>query len=172
MRGITRTARVAFAVASVLATACFGDQLVKNDGSTLTGKVVAEQKDTVTFETYSGGMTLRQKIARAQIKSIARDVREGPGYCVLPVVGRIGKDVLARDLEAGLRAARQSNSKYIVLVINSPGGSLGEMSDIVHVIRDNPDLKFIAYVKRAISAAAIVAMACPQIYIAPSGGRN
>jgi membrane-bound serine protease (ClpP class) len=152
---------------AAVAAVARADQLVKADGTTLTGKVVAEQKDTVTFESYAGGMTLRQKIARANIKSLRRDVREGPGYCPLPLVGVIGEGVLARDLEAGVRAARASKPQYVVLVIDSPGGSIAEMASLVQVVRDNPDLKFVAYVKHAISAAAIVAMSCPQIYVAP-----
>ena len=146
----------------------WGDELVKTDGTTLSGKVVVEQKDSVTFETHASGMTLRQKIARSQIRSIQREVREGPGYCPLPIVGVIGQDVLARDIEAGVREARRSNPQYVVLVIDSPGGAIDEMAKIIDVVAANPDLKFLAYVqKRALSAAAIIAMSCPQIYVAP-----
>src|SRR5438094_9656957 len=82
------------------------DELVKADGSTLNGKIIAEQKDSVTFESHVSGITLKQKIARSQIREIHREVREGPGYCPLPIVGVIGQDVLARDVEAGIREAR------------------------------------------------------------------
>src|SRR5688572_13142075 len=103
-----------------LAAPAFADQIVKTDGKRLDGRVVAETKDFVTFETTAGGMTMRQKIARAQIKSIDRPVRDGPGYCPLPIVGVIGEDVMARDVEAGIREARRTNPKYVVLVIDSP----------------------------------------------------
>jgi membrane-bound serine protease (ClpP class) len=111
---------------------------------------------------------MRQRIARSQIKSIERQPREGPAYCPLPIVGVIGEDVLARDLDMAIEQALRSNPKYIVLVIDSPGGVIGEMSRIVTVIAEHPDVKFIAYIKdRAISAAAIIALACPEIYMAP-----
>jgi hypothetical protein len=42
------------------------------------------------------------------------------------------------------------------------------MVKITQLVRDNADLKFIAYVKkRALSAGAIIAMSCPRIYVAP-----
>src|SRR3954451_10161468 len=162
-------AGVSFSILSLLlAGAVRGDELVKADGSVLKGKLVAEQKDSVTFESHSGGITLRQKIARSHVKSITREAKEGPGYCPLPIVGVIGQDVLSRDLEAGIREARRSNPKYVVLVIDSPGGFIDEMVKITQLVRDNADLKFIAYVKkRALSAGAIIAMSCPQIYVAP-----
>src|SRR5439155_16126367 len=110
------------------------DELVKADGSTLSGKVIAEQKDSVTFESHVSGITLKQKIARSQIKEIRREIKEGPGYCPLPIVGVIGQDVLARDVEAGIREARKSNPQYVVLVIDSPGGAIDEMTRIDQLI--------------------------------------
>src|SRR5215211_614309 len=127
-RGVIGWSCVVFLFA-VAATAR-ADVLVKADGSTLKGKVVAEQKDSVTFESYSGGITLRQKFNRSQVKEIRREVKEGPGYCPLPIVGVIGEDVLARDVDAGIAEARRTGPKYVVLVIDSPGGSIGEMVKI------------------------------------------
>jgi membrane-bound serine protease (ClpP class) len=146
---------------------CAADQIVRKDGTTLTGTVVAESKDAVTFESTAGGITLRQKIARSQIASLSRAVKEGPGYCPIPIRGAIGDDVSGAAFADAVRAARAAKAKYVVLVIDSPGGQLVEMLKIVDAIRANPDLTFVAYVKQAYSAAAVIAMACPQIVMAP-----
>ena len=160
---------IAFGIGLALASVVRADQLIKTDGSTLQGKVVAEQKDSVTFETHAGGISLRQKIARSQVKEIRREIKDGPGYCPLPIIGVIGQDVLARDVEAGIREARRSKPQFVVLVIDSPGGAIDEMVKITQLVRDNSnDLKFVAFVRRqAISAAAIIALSCPKIYVAP-----
>jgi membrane-bound serine protease (ClpP class) len=55
----------------------------------------------------------------------------------------------------------------VILQIDSPGGDVEEKSKIVRVMADNRDLKFVAHVRQAISAAAIVAMGCPHIVMAP-----
>ena len=50
---------------AIVALACSsvcGDELVKTDGSRLSGRVIAEDANVVTFEMQSGGMTMRQKI--------------------------------------------------------------------------------------------------------------
>jgi membrane-bound serine protease (ClpP class) len=143
------------------------DTLRKKDGVTLEGRVVAENADSITFESSSGGITLRQKIARAQIKSLEREVRQGPGYCAIPLTGEIGAEVTADDLQASLAEARRGGAQYVILVIDSPGGSVAEKSKILSVLADNRDLKFVAYVRRAISAAAVIAIACQEITMAP-----
>jgi membrane-bound serine protease (ClpP class) len=79
----------------------------------------------------------------------------------------IGDDVSSTGFAQAVRAARSARAKYVVLVIDSPGGQVVEMVGIVDTIRANPDLTFVAYVKQAYSAAAVIAMACPQIVMAP-----
>jgi ATP-dependent protease ClpP protease subunit len=165
-RPLIATLAAAFACLLAATDNCaFADTLRKKDDSTFEG-VVAENGDSVTFESSSGGITLRQKIARAQIRSLEREVRQGPGYCAIPITGEIGVEVTADDLKAALAEARRSGAQYVILVIDSPGGSVAEKSRILTVLADNRDLKFVAYVKRAISAAAVIAIACPQITMA------
>ncbi|HYO09996.1 MAG TPA: ATP-dependent Clp protease proteolytic subunit [Tepidisphaeraceae bacterium] len=150
-----------------LAGSVFGDEILKKDGTRLTGTVVAETAEAVTIETVSGGITLRQKVARAQVAAVRRAAREGPGYCAIPIDGAIGDDVTADALDAAIRAARTAKARYVVLVIDSPGGQVSEMARIVEVLRANRDLVFVAYVKHAYSAAAMIALACPRIVMAP-----
>jgi len=145
------------------------DTLERTNGQRLDGRVLAETADTVTFEVNSAGISFTQRIPRAQIRSIAREVREGPGYCAIPLIGDIGVEVTASALRQSLAEARRYRPQYIILVINSPGGLITERDKIVGVLRDNQDLKIIAYVQKAMSAAAVIALACPQMYFAPDG---
>jgi ATP-dependent protease ClpP protease subunit len=143
------------------------DTLEKKDGSVMEGRVIAETSDVVTFEVSNGGITFRQRVPRAQVRAVRREVREGPGFCTIPLVGEIGAEVKADDFRDALAAARRGGAEYVVLVIDSPGGSIDERNKILAVMVQTKDLKLIAYVKRALSAAAVLAVACPQICMAP-----
>ena len=145
------------------------DTVVKTNGQRLDGRVIAESADVVTFEVSSGGITFTQRIPRAQIRNLQKEVREGPGYCAIPLIGEVGVEITAKALGRALDEARKYKPQYIILVIDSNGGLVGERDKIVGVLRDNQDLKIIAYIKKAYSAAAVIALACPQMYIAPDG---
>jgi membrane-bound serine protease (ClpP class) len=160
-------ATAAAALLAVTTTDNRADTLTKKDGKTFEGRVVAETADSVTFESNSGGITLRQRISRANIRSIRKQVVEGPGYCVIPIKGMIGNEVTAAAFQAALDEARRAGAEYVILQIDSPGGDVGEKSKILRVLADNRDLKFVAHVRRAISAAAIIAIGCPHIVMAP-----
>lgn len=143
------------------------DTVEKLDGSIIEGRVVAETPDAVTVESNSGGITLRQKIARARIRAVRKDVLEGPGYCTIPLIGEIGRDVLADDLNTAIAEARRTGAQYVILVIDSPGGLIAEEAKLLQVIGQNKDLKFVAHVKQAFSAAAALAISCPTICMSP-----
>lgn len=170
---MTRSTRAAVAVAVALLSALVAtdnraDTVTKKNGSTIEGRIVAETADAVTVEADSGGITFRQKISRANIRSIEREVRDGPGYCTIPLTGDFGGAIRADDVRAAVAEARRLEAKYVVLVIDSPGGSILEMNQVIQVFTDNADLTFVAYVKtRALSAAAVTALACPHIVMAP-----
>ncbi len=146
-----------------------GDTLERTNGQKLDGRVIAETADNVTFEVNSGGIAFTQRIPRAQIRKLQREVREGPGYCAIPLMGEVGVEITAKTLERSLGEARRYKPQYIILVIDSNGGLVSERDKVVEVLRDNQDLKIIAYVKKAYSAAAVIALACQQIYIEPDG---
>lgn len=88
-------------------------------------------------------------------------------FCVVPVIGRIGAAVTSDDLSYALDAARTYGADYVVLFIDSPGGSVEEAQRIIRVIQSHRPLKLIAVVKEAWSAGAIIAMACPTIVMLP-----
>jgi ATP-dependent protease ClpP protease subunit len=166
---IGRTVVVFTAAATVLFTTMpsIADTLQKTDGSVLEGKVVGQTADVVTFESSQGGITLRQRIARSKVRSIQVEAREGVGYCTIPLCGDIGTEVKAADLKKALGEARRNGAEYVILVIDSPGGSVAEHIELLKVLAQTNDLKLVAYVKRALSAAAVLAMACPKIYMSP-----
>src|SRR5688572_27941545 len=82
------------------------DTLERVDGRVFEGRVVAETPDGVTFETISAGITMRQRVPRAQVRAVRRESREGVGYCVVPLEGQIGGDVSAEAFGKALDAAR------------------------------------------------------------------
>jgi membrane-bound serine protease (ClpP class) len=160
------------AVAAIVlgsALPALGDTLEKSNGQKLDGRVIAETADTVTFEVVSGGITFTQRIPRVQIRKLEREVREGPGYCAIPLAGDVGVEITGKALQQALDAARRFKPQYIILVIDSTGGLVSERDKVVGVLRENQDLKIIAYVQKAYSAAAVIALACQQMYIAPDG---
>jgi hypothetical protein len=56
----------------------------------------------------------------------------------------------------------------VILEIDSPGGNIAQMMDILDLLnKASADLKIIAYVKQAHSAAAVIAMSCSQVYMQP-----
>lgn len=65
--------------------------------------------------------------------------------------------------------ARRSGFPTIILEIDSPGGELLAAERIADDLRDVQDMDVIAYVPRqALSAAALICLACDQIAMAPS----
>jgi membrane-bound serine protease (ClpP class) len=165
---MARTLRALTAALAVLAAADNrADTLTKTDGKTFEGRVVAESPTHVTFESNSGGITLRQKVARTQIRSIDRPVLVGPGYCTIPISGEIGSEVTAGAFKAALDEARRNGAKYVILDIDSPGGLVAEKNKILAAMAESADLEFVAHVRRAISAAAVIAIGCPHIVMAP-----
>ncbi|MGN6368449.1 MAG: hypothetical protein ACTHN5_09330 [Phycisphaerae bacterium] len=147
-----------------------GDTLVKKDGTALEGRVIAQDAKTVTFEANFEGLIVRQQVARSQIKSLQQEVVKGPGYCVIPMKGEVGVGITAESVKGALNMARDDGARYVILDFDSPGGAIAEMADIIEVLRDAKDLTIVAYVeKEAISAAAMIAMGCPKIYMAEGG---
>lgn len=87
---------------------------------------------------------------------------------VIPVVGMVGVDATADAMAKELDRIVRAKADTVVLYVDSPGGLVDEMHRIVTLIEDAPEpVTFVAYVKQAISAAAVVAVACERIVVAP-----
>jgi ATP-dependent protease ClpP protease subunit len=141
------------------------DKLVLQDGRTLQGDILSEDESSLVIELHLSGSSLTQRIDKSQIKTWLKLAREGEPYVVIPFFGEIGTDITAAALDAGLREARAVNPSYVILAIDSPGGRIGDMVVMIELINSaSKDLHIVAYVKSAYSAAAVVALSCPQIY--------
>jgi ATP-dependent protease ClpP protease subunit len=153
---------------SNLAAPANADQIILKNGRMIDGAVISENDKTLTIEIPGIGMSLTTTISKAEIKTRKKVVREGRPYVVVPVRGVIGDDVTVEALRAGLAEARRAKPQYVVLEIDSPGGNIGEMTGMLDLLSEaSKDLKIVAYVKRAYSAAAVIAMSCPQVYMVP-----
>jgi ATP-dependent protease ClpP protease subunit len=163
-----RTLAASLALLAAATTDNRADTLTRKDGKQFEGRVVEETPTHVTFESNSGGITLRMKVGRANIASIEKQVVEGVGYCTIPIKGAIGTEVTAAALRGAIAEARRAGAQYVILQIDSLGGRVAEMYEIGRVIAEARDLKFVAHVqKQAMSAAAIISLACPHIVMAP-----
>jgi len=95
---------------------------------------------------------------------------DGPTYYVIPLTGEVGRTVCARVLEASLADAAKRKPTAVVLAVDSPGGSVQEMSKICELLRSYKDkLRIVVLVKKALSAAAILSLNAEEIYVRPAG---
>jgi membrane-bound serine protease (ClpP class) len=65
--------------------------------------------------------------------------------------------------------AKKAGAKIVIIDIDTYGGIVVSGLDITHFIRSQTDVHTIAYVNRAISAGALIAVSCDEIVMAPSG---
>lgn len=93
-----------------------------------------------------------------------QDANQGT-FLLVKVHGTIGGDFTAADMKAALAQARRLKAGAIVLRIDTPGGSVHEAEAIVDLIIENKDLRFIAFVRKALSAGAAITLACKGIYV-------
>lgn len=172
---IRRLMFLAIALCLYSASRSQADSIVLNDGRRFDGIYISETDEIVVFDVRSGGATIRAKYTKANVAAVERDIKEGPAYYALPIVGPIGfiegeeTFVSAVAFHKALKSVRESGAEYVILVFDTPGGIITEMNQIVAAIGAATDLHFVAYVRTALSAGAVIAMACPEIYMAPNG---
>lgn len=97
------------------------------------------------------------------LESRASEVAQVPTFVTIPIVGVIGEDVNATGLRAALEEARSIRANCVILLFDSPGGEIAELQRMLEVTSRFRELRLIAYVKSAYSAAAILALSCPEI---------
>jgi membrane-bound serine protease (ClpP class) len=72
-------------------------------------------------------------------------------------------------IERGIKQAENANADAIIFDVNTPGGALNAAIDIMNSIQDT-ETPTIAYVNRwAISAGAMISLACDQLVMNPGG---
>ena len=86
-------------------------------------------------------------------------------FLLVKVKGAIGEDFTAAKMKAALAEARKAKVAAVVLSMDTPGGSVAEAEAIVNLIIENKDLRFIALVRKALSAGATITLACKDIYV-------
>lgn len=148
------------------------DHITLINGKQIDGEITAEDVRTVTIRISdsTSNIAFSRRLSKSEIKEISRPKHDGPAYVLLPIHGEIGKDVTVASVQAGLEAAEKVGPKYVVLDINSPGGNIGAMFGIMEAIsKAQHERPIVAYVQNAYSAAAVIAMSCPKIYIEPHG---
>ena len=179
---------LAAAVLLASAGAASADKVYCKDGTVTTGQIIADTGDSIVLAVGKTGEKTIVSISIKDIKAVVNeaqpqgeapklppatapadpDAAQGVGYYPLPIVGEIGLDVKAKTLALALEDARQRGPDYVVLYIDSAGGSVNETRLILDVLAEAQDLKLAAYVEQALSAAAIIALACPDICMKPS----
>ena len=90
---------------------------------------------------------------------------DAPVY-VIPIRGQI-EGALLYVIRRGLAEAEQQNAAAVVLVMDTPGGTLSSASEIVRSIQSAKRPVYTLVEKDAFSAGAIIALSTKAIYMAP-----
>jgi membrane-bound ClpP family serine protease len=103
----------------------------------------------------------------------ANGLRVSPkkGVFLLPWRGGVGQTACAAEIEAVAAAAdKWGPGQIIVLEIDSPGGLVTEVFKVIDTIAKVRERhRVVAWVREAMSAAAVSAMACDEIYFRRDG---
>jgi membrane-bound serine protease (ClpP class) len=81
----------------------------------------------------------------------------------------IGMYVTAAQFEQALKDVERLKPTVVVLEVDSGGGSTEEAQKIIDLIGHTKGVRFVAYVKKAFSAAAIISLSCKEIYLEKGG---
>ena len=117
----------------------------------------------------AGGVLFGAKPEEADPKPSASEPTERKA-AVVPITGEI-TDVTALALQAKLDKARAEGMEVVILRLETPGGMVKSAMTISKMLKGAEDLLTVAYVDReAISAGALIALACDQI-VCRKGGK-
>lgn len=98
-------------------------------------------------------------------------------YLRIPIEGAIGGEVFAKGVDRALKHAQRKRIARVVFDIDTPGGSVGEATDIANAITAHRQAmaergiepEIIAFVRHAISAGIWIAFSCDRIFIVDGG---
>lgn len=181
-RGLKRRSLTGLLLLTVfLGTAtCFGDTLVLKDGRVFEGRLLRRTEKEVQFEVHRFGAKLTNSFLSDQVDSITegpivvaakpetQPAVTGPTYLIIPVKGEVGKEVTASAISQCLTIAEEVKPDVVILEIDSPGGSVAELGEILKEIGKHKDLRFAAHINEAASAAAILTLSCKEICVRPT----
>ena len=89
----------------------------------------------------------------------------GGTYLLIPIEGVIGTDFTASNMQEYLDLASALKPAVVVLDLDTPGGAVPEAEKIVDLMIQRKDLRFVAVVRKALSAGAAIVLACREIYV-------
>lgn len=182
------------AVVTVLALAApsVADTLHLKDGRVLEGRVSSEGDGFVYFVIKVGSIEHTELFARDQIEKIERSEAPSnaattgnkgnqqqartvsPGATKVAFISlreMVGPFMNAAALKKSVEIASKDEPDIIVLVINSGGGALIEVEPLSDAIHNDlkKDYRVVAWIESAISAAAMTAFNCEEMYMTSQG---
>jgi len=95
---------------------------------------------------------------------------------IIPLDGVVGvsldndKWFTATDFQKAVQSAEKAKAEVVILEIKSPGGRVDVEEEIIRTILDSAGrgMHFVAFVKDAGSAAALITLSCKEIFVTPS----
>ena len=94
-----------------------------------------------------------------------------PGVFVLPLKNTVGTYIRHEEMEAiAEEADKYGPGQIIVLILDTPGGSVTETEKIHEVLmKIKKRHRLVAWIKEAISAGCAIALHCDEIYFMKEG---
>ncbi len=126
--------------------------------------------DIATVRPNSPDVEPRDNANVAQTANTGGDTDDNTetSYFVIPIRGIIGEEMIVRTLEMSFNVASARGADVVVLHIDSGGGRVETKHEILDLLREErEEFRIVAYVDDAQSAAAIIALACTDIIMAP-----
>lgn len=171
------------------------DQLHFNDGRVWNGTILQEKEELIQFRMEVGGIVQVHWVAKSDLRRIIREDKaetesaattqearprsrriadldpDVPTLVFIPMEDMVGTYMNSKPLREALeQTAELGRNAIAVLVFDSGGGMLLEiqaMSDIIEEYKRK--IRVVAWIKSAISAAAMTAHTIPEIYFMPEG---
>ena len=181
----------------VASSSVLGDTLVLKDGRTFTGRLVEKTATKVIFEAVIGSGSMRMSFPTTLVREIKKGALpkrtptkrapkriekpkvdepekepepRGPSYVVIPFRGEVGLGITADLLSRSFKIAKAARPDVVIVRVNSPGGSIRELQKMIKVLHEyDTDLRVVAYVEKAYSAAAVFSMSCKEIIVGDPG---
>jgi len=91
-------------------------------------------------------------------------------YLEVPLVGEVGKEIIAPAVREALKVAKTRKINWIVFKIDTPGGRVADAQAIAKVLlADHPGVTYIAMIQRSMSAGAWITSACDRLFFVSGG---
>lgn len=189
---------LALLVAMLLAplTAMAEDVITLKNGKEYRGTIMREVEGMIWIEVSYGAIKAVETLTQEDIASIERDAasispdrdltqpwtppatdvlperRPGvPRAAVLSLEGQVGVQFSVEPIRRAIPMLEEMGVEILVLRINSGGGYLLEMLKLADFVHEElkPRFRTVAWIRSAISAAAMTAHNCEEIYFYPEG---